>query len=270
MTTATPNAPAVMAPNEIASFAIFGADIDVTAIRDAMQENLAGEDVSAFDLPRVKVPAGGGTTFSVPTIDGEQDMKELVGIIAFVQPGRSWWQVSMEESGGGSAPDCSSTDGLTGTKFGDCTACKYNQFGSARKGSGKDCKETRSVFLLQPDGALPTVISVPPTSLKPLKSYLMRLTSAGLPFSGVVTKITLNKAKNAGGITYAEMAFTTAGRLDAGQRQRIAAYAAALKESFVKAHAASVQTGAAYQAQEEAPMPEDNPWAGQGDYDAAE
>ena len=77
MTTATTNAPAVLAPNEIASFAIFGADIDVTAIRDAMQENLAGEDGSSSDLPRGKVPAGGATASSVPTLDGEQDTKEL-------------------------------------------------------------------------------------------------------------------------------------------------------------------------------------------------
>lgn len=265
MTTATTNAPAVMEESAIAAFAIFSPDVDVTAIRDAMAENLAGEDVSAFDLPRVKVPAGGTTTFTVPTLDGEADMKELVGIIAFVQPGRSWWQVSMEESGGGSAPDCSSADGMTGSKFGDCASCEKNQFGSARKGSGKDCKETRSVFLLQPDGALPTVVSVPPSSLKPLKSYLMRLTSAGVPLNAVVTRITLVKTKNAQGVAYAEMAFSVAGKLSPQQKQHVAAYAAALRDSFTKAHAASVASGAAYQTQEE-PLPEDNPFNG-GDYE---
>jgi len=258
-TAATSTSIATIPPSEIANFAIFGEEIDVNSIRDAMAENMAGEDVSAFDLPRIKVPGGGATSFSVPTLDGEQDMKELTGILAFAQPGRSWWEQSMEESGGGSAPDCSSTDGVTGSKFGDCSGCPHNQFGSARKGSGKDCKETRSLFLLQPDGALPTVVSVPPTSLKPLKQYLMRLCSAGLPFTGVVTRIALTKAKSATGITYSQMTFTMVGRLDGKQRQCISSYAAALKDSFCKAHAAGVRSGSAYGAADE-PMPEDNPF----------
>jgi hypothetical protein len=123
------------------------------------------------------VPAGGGTTFSVPTLDGEQDMKELVGIIAFVQPGRSWWQVSMEESGGGSAPDCSSTDGVTGTK--SETARLQVTTSSAAPARAAARTARRRVVCSAPAGRrAATVISVPPTSLKPLKSYLMRLTSA--------------------------------------------------------------------------------------------
>ena len=258
-TPTTTTAVATMDASAIANFAIFSPDVDVASIREAMAENMAGEDVSAFDLPRVKVPAGGGTTWAVPTIDGEEDRKELLGIIAFDKPGRSWWEVSMEESGGGSAPDCSSDDGVTGTKFGDCASCPRNVFGSARKGAGKDCKETRSIFLLTQDGALPIVVSVPPTSIKPLKQYKMRLTSAGVPLTGVVTRITLTKTKNAGGIAYAEMAFGVAGKLTPEQRAHVAGYAGALKESFLKAHSAAVKAGNTYDAPP-ADLPEDNPW----------
>jgi hypothetical protein len=55
-----------------------------------------------------------------------------------------------------------------------------------------------------------------------------------VPLTGVVTKIRSTRQERRR-ITYAELVFTLAGRLDAGQKQRFATYAAALKESFVRA-----------------------------------
>jgi hypothetical protein len=39
-------------------------------IATILRENLGSEDLSARDLPQICVPAGGGTMFSIPGIDG--------------------------------------------------------------------------------------------------------------------------------------------------------------------------------------------------------
>src|SRR5262245_44945432 len=73
--------------------------------------NLDGERLSGFDLSQVRVPGGGGTTWQVPSLGGEEDCKELVGLIVHISKRRAYW------SGGdptGDPPDCVSVDMLKG------------------------------------------------------------------------------------------------------------------------------------------------------------
>jgi hypothetical protein len=71
-----------------------------------------------------------------------------------------------------------------------CKHCAYNQFGSARSGSGKLCKESRRFLIWNPDNGQTGVLSVPPSSIRNWINY--RVALPGEQFSSVVTRITLN------------------------------------------------------------------------------
>lgn len=160
--------------------------------------------------------------FEIPGDDPESpDMaKEITGIILHHHPMNSWWRD--EYTGGNTPPDCASIDGKTGVmaetgECVDCSSCPMNQFGSDANG-GKACKNMHRLYLLREGEMLPIIFNIPPTSLKPFKDYLAkRIVLKGKRAFQVVTKITLKKAQNAGGISYSQAAFAKAGDLNAEQ-----------------------------------------------------
>jgi hypothetical protein len=192
------------------------AQVGVGALMDTLRENVGPGQLSVFDLDRVKIPAGGSTTWSVPTLEGEaQDARTLDGVVVYHREPRAFWQTPFAESGGGTPPDCASQFGDIGigTPGGECAVCPLSQWGSkphpTRPGEhtrGQACKQTKLVALLQPDALLPTVVFVPPTSLKPMRSYLLGLASRSRPYWSVVTSLALEKAKNADGLEYSQVA----------------------------------------------------------------
>jgi len=156
--------------------------------------------MSAFDVPRIHVPAGGYTMWTVPTPRGEEDMKEISGVILYVKPARVFWHVSYEDLGGGLPPDCSSDDLLVGVgdPGGECPRCPFNQFGTVVRrggGRGKACRELRLLFMALPTRLLPVVVVAPPTSLKRVKQYLYSLASEGKRSYHVLTSLTLVKER---------------------------------------------------------------------------
>ena len=54
---------------------------------------------------------------------------------------------------------------------------------------------------------LPIILSLPTGSLSEFSKYVMRLLSKGKKTNGVVTKFTLKKAQNSGGINYSQAVF---------------------------------------------------------------
>jgi len=177
-------------------------------IADAFAENVLGEQISAFDLDRITVPSGSGAAiWRVPTLDGEEELKSLEGIIIYQRTTRAYWASALGESGGGNPPDCSADDGVigVGTPGGTCKYCPMAAFGSGANGRKQACKQAKLLFILRRDSAIPLCLSVPPSSLKPLKQYMLRLSGAGVPFYGVVTALTLTRTKNADGIDYFEI-----------------------------------------------------------------
>lgn len=204
-------------------------------LREAISENFADDELTPNDLDRVRVPSGGGTAWAIPTLEGEEDMVKLIdGVIVHYRPARAYWSQSLDESGGGSPPDCTAPDGKhgVGTPGGTCAVCPLNQFGSADGGRGKACKEMRLLFLLRPDSLLPLVMVLPPTSIKPFKKYLQRLTSAAVPYSKVQTTIGLEKTKNKDNIEYAQATFKVVEKLDDASAAHVAAYADSMKAAF--------------------------------------
>lgn len=205
-------------------------------LREAVLANFGGDDLTPNDLDRVRIPAGGGKAWAVPGLEGEEDMAKTVeGVIVMYRPARAYWSQSLDESGGGSPPDCTSPDGKmgAGTPGGVCGTCPMNQFGSeAKSGRGKACKEMRLLFLLRPQSLLPLVMVLPPTSIKPFKKYLQRLTSAAIPYCKVQTAIGLEDAQNRDGIKFSAATFKMINQLDEGSAAHVAAYAESMRKAF--------------------------------------
>lgn len=189
-----------------------------------MAEGLGSSQVGIGDITRLKVPSGGSTMWTVPTIDGEIGSKELNIIILLVKAGeKAWW---LEQDPSGTRPACISHDGVfgfgnntldpkAGTGQHECASCHWGEFGSDRKtGSGKDCKDMAIMFFLIESGAMPRIMHIPPTSLRALTRFRMVLLDGQVtkPYA-VRTKVTLDASKSAGGVPYAVMNFTVAGRL---------------------------------------------------------
>lgn len=205
---------------------------DAGELREALQENLGGAGISPFDLDRVSIPAGGSQTWVLQTLEGEQETKELLGIIIYVQNARAYWPG--EFGGGNTPPQCVSDDAVTGVgnPGGACATCPYAQFGSDARGRGQACKMVQRMFLLQPGGNLPIVVNLPPGSLKGAKKYLLRLVSNGQKASGVVTKITLEKDRNQDGIVFAKAQFAMVGKLEPEMAMRAKAYGMEMGKAF--------------------------------------
>jgi hypothetical protein len=170
-----------------------------------LAEELDGLTLS-FD--RIKIPAGGGLAYEVPSDNPDSpDMaREFKAVILYHHPVNTYYKEKY--TGGNSAPDCASRDGHVGTEaeggeIKNCADCEFNKFGSGENGA-KACKQKRRVYILLAGEALPTIFSVSTGSLKDFSKYITRLLSKGKPSNQVVTKFALKKAQNAGGIAYSQ------------------------------------------------------------------
>lgn len=186
-------------------------------IAQAMSEEMDGLQI---DFDRVKIPTGGGLAFEVPGDDPDSpDMeKELVGVIVDHHPVNAYWENKFE--GQNNPPDCSSMDGKQGLnpntgEIRNCKTCPLNQFGSAEDGRGKACKNMHRVYLLRSGEMFPVLITLPPTSIKPLSNYIAkRVLAKGKRTTEVITKISLKKAQNSSGIIYSQVQFSKVEDLD--------------------------------------------------------
>jgi len=207
--------------------AIAGKGMD--AAKEILQENLgASASLGIADLTRISFPSGGGTVWEVLQSDGSFKNEEaIVGVVVGFQDGKAYWEHSLDETGGGSPPDCRSDDLIHG--IGNpgilCSECEFDKFGSANKGEGKACKDLRFIYILSGNSLLPKVIVVPPTSLKAVKKAFIGLASEmETPYYGVSLRLTLAKAQNKAGITYSKLVVSTEEKLDEVSYERAKAY----------------------------------------------
>jgi len=207
--------------------------------REAVMEN-AGDGITASDLTKVKVPSGGSLFFSVPTLEGDEAVKDLRGIIIHTQAANALWTGAFD--GSKNPPNCTSEDGLVGCgePGGECASCPFNQFGSGSdaKGNqtkGKACKNMMKVFILLEGAMLPIMIALPPSSLASFKKYRLALTQNALPLSAVITSIKLVKTKSDAGIEYSECVFKLGGKISADEKASVKAYKDAIMPMIVSA-----------------------------------
>lgn len=204
--------------------------MDPQEARELLADALGGDSLSIADLDRIKVPSGGGTSWEVPTLDGDTAKKVIEGVVIHRATRRAYWPYSMEDRPDDSdgTPDCQSNDGVQG--FGDpggpCNECPMNEFGSDIKGGpGKACKETRQLFVLTPDDLLPLVVTVPPASLANVKTYFLRLMRGQVAATDVVTQIGLEKVTS-GKTPFSRVTLKRGATLDPDARARVREYAA--------------------------------------------
>lgn len=205
---------------------------------DVLRENLRGEPLTAADLTIIKAPSGGATAWTVPTIDGDKVVKDLVGIIVYQKMVRAYWSQTFDESGGG-PPDCMSLDAITGqgslppdvvakNPVFRCAMCPYAQFGSG-KDKSQACRTNRLMFVVREGDMLPIVVRVSPGSLKTAKIFLTQLASAGRKPHSIVTRFALGPTKNANGVKYSQIVFTRAADVPQEAMPGIIAYIGSLR-----------------------------------------
>ncbi len=175
-------------------------------IADTLSQELDGLE-GGFE--RIKIPSAGSTVFEVPGDDpSEPDtVKEFSAVILYHHPLHAYYK--SKYTGGNQPPDCGSFDGVTGSgdPGGSCAKCPFNQFGSGENGS-KACKNRRRIYVLREGEIFPLLLSLPTGSLKEFSRYIKRLLSKGKKSNSVVTKFSLKKAVNSGGISYSQAQFT--------------------------------------------------------------
>lgn len=201
---------------------------------EVVAANIGNATIQPFDLDRVKIPAGGGTTWEVPTLDGVTEVKEIDGVIIHWRKVRAYWTQGFDESGGGTPPDCSSEDGMTGVgdPGGSCAECPLSKFGSDANHRAQACKEMRMLFLIREGDRLPLVVSIPPSSLGSVSKYFLRLVSHGIPYFGAITRLTLEKNKNKDGIQFSQASLSLMSELNSDQIIRVKSYADGLRPLF--------------------------------------
>lgn len=177
-------------------------------------EELAGD---MPDYPTIKIPAGGITSFEVPSDDPESPemARTLTGVIVYHHKSNAWWDGDGEPVEG-QQPDCVSSDGVTGVgrPGGECASCPLNAFGSGEGGKGKACKNTERLYMVMEGSVLPYRINVSPASLKAYRGYKTSQVMKGRKICDIVTEISLKKVTNSAGQPYAECVFRCVGLLD--------------------------------------------------------
>lgn len=185
-------------------------DFDFNA---AIAEEMDG--LSTF-FERIKMPSGETTLYQLPSENPEEPefAKEFSAVILHHHPIRAYFKTKF--TGAANPPDCGSLDAVMGfgNPGGDCRNCIYNEYNSGENGS-KACKERHRLYLLREGEMFPVMLSLPTGSLKELSRYLMRLLTRGSKSNEVVTKFSLVKATNKGGITYAKACFQVERKLTA-------------------------------------------------------
>jgi len=205
------------------------APAEIAELAQAIKEEIGA--MGALDLPRTNVPAGGSSAWSVKATSDDKRptvTDALEGVIIMHHPFYAYY--SNPKPAPGTRPDCSSRDGVSGItadggEMVSCATCPYNQFGSGVKADGtpsrgKACKNSFMLYLLREGEILPTMVKIPPTGVKPLKSYFQGLlmpkdkaNPMRRPYE-VVTRITLGNAKSADGTEYSVPEFEAVGALD--------------------------------------------------------
>lgn len=175
------------------------ADFNLSA---AMAEELDGLSIT---FERIKIPSAGSTVFELPGEDADEPdaVKDFSGVILWHHPLFAYYRNTY--TGGSNPPDCGSFDGVTGTgdPGGNCAKCPYNQFGSGSNRS-KLCKNRRRIYVLREGEIFPLLLSLPTGSLKEFTRYIKRLLGKGMKSNTVITRFSLKKTVNTGGIAYSQ------------------------------------------------------------------
>lgn len=183
---------------------------DTFEVAELLEENLGGEGINVFELERVKVGAGGAPGFSFEKPGGEDPgvAMEFDAIVVHHHPNRTFYKTEMEEGAGAEMgqPDCQSPDAKTGVgdngeagNVHNCSDCPKAQWGSHPKGGkGQWCRAQWTLFLYRAgaEAFFPSMLVLPPTSLKPWRAYRTNLTGSGLRMTATLHRFSTRTENN--------------------------------------------------------------------------
>lgn len=223
----------------------------VAALAEVLQaEARSPGGISAFDLTRIKLPAGGAQFWEVPSAEGTSPEKAFEAIILDWRDTRTYWEKPLE--GGGQPPDCSSEDAERGSgrygvgsnenPSGSCARCPMSQWGSGKSG-GQACRAIRQLFLLRGSELLPTLLFLPPGSQKPFKKYTLSLASKGVRHYGAITSFGLAGATAKGGQAYSQVAPSLVSTIPSEEMEWVTNYRDALLPALRNAARIDQETG---------------------------
>lgn len=206
--------------------------VDSSFTSEDLADDMEGLQMS---FQRIKIPSGGNLVFEIPTDDPDNPNyeKTVEGVLIHHHDANAYWSEGSEYDEN-TAPLCSSVDGKQG--IGDpgglCAMCGMNQYGTAPEGRGKACKNMRMLYLLQSGESIPIQISLPPTSLKPFKTFINQafLLRRRPSYSSVI-QIGLRKENN-GGNDYSVATFRLVSSFEGEQLAQIRSYAESFKEQI--------------------------------------
>lgn len=204
------------------------AKIGNDAVGSLIAGNLGGSQLQVSDLPKVKIPAGGSTTWLVPPDDAPA--KDLEGIVVYQHDLRAMF--AQNENGGISndPPLCTSDDARfgKGVPGGDCSRCANAMYGSAGVGKkGQACKSMHRIYLLSQGSVLPVVLTLSPSSIAPWRKYMISLINTQRAVGSVVTKVSLEKVSG-GPAPYARIVPSCVRVLDEAEQKFVDSYAASI------------------------------------------
>lgn len=221
------NGGTALAKKEESKFVALRGGVDVATLPD----EAAAEDVTVNDLPRIKMPTGGGLFWTVPHPSGDKPADAIEGVLCMWQKCGVLWPKDGEASAGTMPvlltydlrtamrvnqddgdldPDVLANAALgdgrydwLGTDAGGKNA--YNAWGSGRDGVGKRCKERRMVGVLSTDAQFPVIINIGPGSLKPVTAFIKSLQMEGIPWWRCIVRWTLRTVTaKTSGIEYSQ------------------------------------------------------------------
>jgi hypothetical protein len=195
---------------------------EARAVQEAYADNIASGSITEFDLPRVKA-MNGEALWKIPTLEGHETAPSIEGVVVFARDTRAYYPGKEIKN---QPPDCSSMDGVTGTPRsgiplgGECAKCPMSQWESAPDSGAQACKAAKQLFMVRGTSMFPEVVSLPPTSLKAIKQFFVRLTTQGIKYYHCIVRIDLVEAKNAAQQVYGKASMKFLRRLSPEETAR--------------------------------------------------
>lgn len=185
---------------------------------ELMAETFGDDEPGIRDLVTIKFPTGGATSWIITKGGNKTLVDELRCVVVLQNPQRVFWTDPDPKN---NPPECMSMDGkkpLAGGLYavggaraeqnptGTCRNCPMAQWGSDLKGrAGQGCKERKLLFIITEGAMLPTVVNVPPASLKIIKDFVYGLATDGIAYWAVEIGLGLTGATAKDGTDYAEL-----------------------------------------------------------------
>lgn len=244
-------------------------DLMTTAHRVAAIEFLLAEMKTTTEglpitFPVVRYPTSGSSFWEVPTAAGEPEaLKLLEGVVVFKQMVRVYYPFGQAVAK--QPPTCASLDMVRpSTDIAEpqdggkgCAACRWAQWGSARNqdgtpSRGQACKQRLRVFLLRPNEEIPTLLSLPPSSLKTFGQYALQLRQSKASLVAVTTVFGLADATSNNGTPFKSITLKVGRRLRYEEMKQAAEIRAAFEQQMAR-RGIHVDEGAGGEAPDETP-----------------